>query len=181
MADSELRQAQQILTIQDVYACEVNAWADRALDPSVPLPNVAAQFRIDSENDVQIAEVSQPAPFRFLVKYYVGTGLRLLKSGVDPNRSDIQREEVLAEISATFVIRYATTTSGQPTKSMLKAFADNAIHHMWPYWREFLQSATSRFRLPAVVLPMRVIQQPSSPNQSKDVATRAAGYAQPEN
>lgn len=167
MTDSELRRAQQILSIQDVYACEVNAWADRDLDPAIPVPNMGAQFKVEAESNVQVAEVIQPASLRFSVKYFVRTGLRLLRAGVDPNRTDIQREEILAEISATFVVRYGVTVSEKPTESMLTAFADNAIHHMWPYLRELLQSATSRFRLPAVILPMRVIQQqPSTASQA---------------
>jgi len=159
MADSELRLAQQILAIQDVYACEVNARADRAFDPAAPFGDVAAQFRIDPEVNVETAETDSASQVRFLVRYFIGTGMRLLKPGVVPDRSDIQQEEVLAEISATFVVRYASLSADKPTDSMLKAFFDNAVHHMWPYWREFLQSATARFRLPAVVLPMRVVQQ----------------------
>jgi len=174
MVDSELRQAQLRLAIHDVYACNVNAWADRSLDPTVTGSDVTAQFKVDNNTDVQIVEVIDPAPVRHLVKYFIGTGLRLLKKGVDSSRTDIGKEDILGEISATFVVSYVSTHAEAPTQSMLMAFSDNVVHHMWPYWREFLQSATARFRLPAVVLPMRLVQQSPQPSSNPNLTEKPA-------
>lgn len=92
-----------------------------------------------------------------MVRYYVGTGLRILGENVDPKDPNIPRDKLIADIEATFVVRYVVIGDTRPTDPMLEVFNDNAVHHVWPYWREFLQAATVRLRVPPVVLPMREV------------------------
>jgi hypothetical protein len=118
-----------------------------------------------------VNEVKPPQNgIRFLVRYFVGTGLRILGPGVDPQDTDVTREKLIADIEATFVARYIVVAEEQPTIPMLEAFNHNAVHHIWPYWREFLQATTIRLRVPPVVLPMHHI----APLAGADVVAASA-------
>ena len=173
MTNSLLQKAQRALAIQDVYVCDASAWADRENDPGVMTQNLNAQFKISPTNQCQLVQVEPPVEgMKFIVRYFIGTGLRILKPGIDANRTDIPREELVADIEATFIVRYVVASDDAPTQEMLEAFNDNAVHHIWPYWREFLQATTVRLRVPPVILPMRVVapnsvtgQAPSGPSE----------------
>jgi hypothetical protein len=157
-----LKAAQKSLAIQDVYLCDASVWANRTYEPGTPVSNSGAQFKLNPTNDCQIIGLQPPQnAIHYLVRYYVGTGLRLLAPGVEPQDSDITRDKLIAEIEATFVVRYVVLGSDKPTNPMLEAFNDNAVHHIWPYWREFLEATTIRLRVPPVVLPMREVAQAS--------------------
>lgn len=162
MSNSELlKAAQKSFAIQDVYLCDANVWANRNYEPGTPVLAASVQYKISPANDCHVVEVKPPQNgIRFLVRYFVGTGLRMLGPGVDPQDADVTREKLIADIEATFVARYIVVADDQPTGPMLEAFNHNAVHHIWPYWREFLQATTIRLRVPPVVLPMHQIKQP---------------------
>ena len=159
MTKSELLKAvQSILAIQDVYLCDANIWANRSYEPGGPINSTTLQFKLSPTNDCQVVEVEPTQNgIRFMVRYYVGTGLRILGENVDPKDPNIPRDKLIADIEATFVVRYVVIGDTRPTDPMLEVFNDNAVHHVWPYWREFLQAATVRLRVPPVVLPMREV------------------------
>lgn len=168
MAVTDLQRAQKALAIQDVYVSEANAWADRSFDPTIPLAQpVGLQLRVNQEGQCEIRTIEGNEEFTHVVRFFVGTGIRMLKDGIDPNNPDLKREDLVGEVTATFVLRYFWRVGEAPTLELLGAFADNAIHHLWPYWREFVQTATARLRLPPVVLPMRVVQPTPDPPVSE--------------
>ena len=151
-----LKAAQKSFAVQDVYLCDANLWANRDYEPGTPVSSSSVQFKLSPTNNCQVIELQPPQPgVRFLVRYYVGTGLRLLAPGVDPHDPGVTRDKLIADIEATFVARYLVIGDEQPSSAMLEAFNENAVHHVWPYWREFLQAAALRLRVPPVVLPMR--------------------------
>jgi hypothetical protein len=166
MSETDLQKAQKAFAIQDIYLREAAVWANRNHDPGAQIPGPIAQFKISPTNDVEVHELQPPVGgIRFLVRYFVGTGLRILNPDADPANLNLTRDDLIADIEATFVVRYAVVTQEQPTETMLSAFNDNAVHHVWPYWREFLQATTMRLRVPPIVLPMRVVAPNSAPEQ----------------
>ena len=176
LVETDLQKAQKSFAIQDVYICEANLWADRKFDPSgiVAVPT-QVQFKLSPTNDCETIAIDPPINnIRYLVRYVVGTGLRVLKASADPANPNITRDDLLVEIQATFVVRYAVLPDLEaPTPEMLTAFNENAVHHIWPYWREFLQAAALRLRVSPIILPMHltqpVEQRPSSqPIESAD-------------
>jgi hypothetical protein len=167
MSETDLERAKRTLAIQDVYVCEAKAWADRALDPLTPIQQVGAQFRVAPQPNVEIFPTTtttpDPTPIHFFVRYFVETGLRIVKPGVDSAKGpELEQSDLLSEITATFIVRYACLEQQAPTQAMLQSFSDHAVHHMWPYWREFLHATTSRLRLPGVILPTRNVKQQSA-------------------
>jgi preprotein translocase subunit SecB len=63
-------------------------------------------------------------------------------------------DKPLAKIQADMLLLYRIENFEDLTDDHLKHFADkNAVFNAWPYWREFVQSATARMQLPTLTLP----------------------------
>jgi hypothetical protein len=93
----------------------------------------------------------------FAIQYFVGTFVSVI-AGPAPE-GEPSEDQLVATVAATFLVRYLSDM--QPTEQMLQAFNDNAIHHAWPYWREYVESITTRLRVPTVVIPLRVVATPA--------------------
>jgi len=160
MTESLLQRAQSALAIQDVYLRDAHAWADRSFDPTIALPqpiNLQIRFAPAAEGQL-VTDSNEGESSTRTVRYLIETGVRVIKDGVDQESTEVKREDLLGEVTATFVLRYSWKPNEAPTDEILSAFIDNAIHHMWPYWREFLQASTTRLRLPPFMLPMRIVR-----------------------
>ena len=74
---------------------------------------------------------------------------------------DSRRIEILLTLEATYKVPSEITVSSE----QIRAFAaTNGMLNVWPYWREFVQSITSRAGLPPLTLPLfRVQVLPSAP------------------
>jgi hypothetical protein len=155
-----LREAQKMLAIQDVYVREAHAFSDEEFDPNQSFSNLSVQFRVSPGGRAEQFYVSVGEQRVSCLRYIVETGMRVLKPEVSAETTNASREQLLAEILATFVVKYAITEGDEePAEELVQAFADNAVHHVWPYWREFIQATTARLRLPAIVVPMRRTEQ----------------------
>lgn len=86
-------------------------------------------------------------------------GVRLVMSdktlGVGGEDSQDGRK-VLLEIEANFAANYLINQDSQPAEAAIKAFTEeNGLFHIWPYWREYVQSACSRVGVPPIPIDMR--------------------------
>jgi hypothetical protein len=177
LVNAELTKAQKSFLIQDVYISEANLWADRTIDPSTMVAEPShVQFKLSPTTNCETILLDPPVNnIRYLVRYMLGTGLRVLKSSADPANPNITRDDLLVEIQTTFVVRYAVVPEQEPpTPEMIMAFNDNAIHHVWPYWREFLQAAALRLRVPPIILPMHFMRPTENPDASPAIAAAAS-------
>lgn len=60
----------------------------------------------------------------------------------------------LVSVSAVFRAHYELASDASLAEADLEAFAKiNSTFNVWPYWREFVQSATTRMGFPALTLP----------------------------
>lgn len=73
-------------------------------------------------------------------------------------------ETKIITISGRIAAEYDLPEDANPTPAQIKAFAKtNGMLNVWPYWREFVQTATLRAGLPPLTMPLfRVIHQQSS-------------------
>lgn len=68
-------------------------------------------------------------------------------------------------VKAEFELSYSIPEALNPTPAELAAFAEtNGIHHAWPYFREFVQSAFTRMGLPPLIVPVLRIAPPTNLN-----------------
>jgi len=69
---------------------------------------------------------------------------------------DEQKEEnAFLDIDATFLLLYSIAGTEGLDDEALSGFAYlNGTYNAWPYWREFVQSMTSRMELPPLTIPV---------------------------
>lgn len=68
----------------------------------------------------------------------------------------IENEDyAVSKIESEYVLTYKLKDDRKISKSDLKAFCNmNAIYNAWPFWREYVQSATTRMEIPVLTLPL---------------------------
>lgn len=58
-------------------------------------------------------------------------------------------------IRAAFALDYELPPAAGFEESRLRAFAmTNGVYNAWPYWREYVQSTTTRMGLPPIIVPV---------------------------
>jgi hypothetical protein len=66
-----------------------------------------------------------------------------------------KKKEATVSIEATFLLTYQVEGSDPLDPAHAEAFARvNGIYNAWPYWREYVQSVTSRMGFPGLTLPV---------------------------
>lgn len=157
VASDALLRAQELLALEDVYIRNAHALTHPEYDPVSAAgdpPEYLVQIQHGVSKDVKTIAYEQDAQTQHRIVYAVETRLRLVKPNV-AEQEEPSEDDVVAMIAATFLVRYLVRGNDSPEKGLLDAFAVNAVHHMWPYWREFLQASAARLRVPPIVLPVR--------------------------
>jgi hypothetical protein len=58
------------------------------------------------------------------------------------------------KISATFLLLYSIESDGLSQREIEAFVSTMALEHVWPYWREYVQSMTTRMGFPAMTIPI---------------------------
>lgn len=67
-----------------------------------------------------------------------------------------EEPEVLLEIAGNFSANYLIDQDAPPSKEAILVFVEqNGLLHVWPYWREYVQSSCSRIGIPPIPVEMR--------------------------
>lgn len=106
----------------------------------------------NSVTDVNIFEPSDQGennPFVYIFDYSLGLRVVECKDDKDTN---IDNKPVIFLIEATFKAIY--TSKEKLLEEELKEFAkDNVGYHVWPYWRELVQSCSVRTGITPIDIP----------------------------
>lgn len=152
--DSVAAALMNALAIDDIYVRDAHVYTEHAFDPATPIEDLPIQFRINVQEQAEGIECGPTDDRQKCLRYFVDTGLRVLKPGTEQQEA-IADESILAAITAQFVVKYRLMEERVLSESDVQAFTKHAVHHMWPYWREFLQATSARLRLPPIMLPMK--------------------------
>jgi len=152
-----IQEAIPCLNIQGVYLRNAQLQQVDGFDPMLSQDELLVQFRATARrvNHVEI-KVADSGESQRLFKVDFECGLRL----AEPARiqGDDPASGTVVEITATFVAEYLVKPGSDPSKAALEAFAGtNVGYHVWPYWREYLQSTCARAGLPVIALPMYTV------------------------
>ena len=90
----------------------------------------------------------------------VKLGVRLVREPEEDPASEPESEgvdepdlEVLVRIQANFIVQYEMLA--EPSEESLQAFAKfNAVHNVWPFWRQHVFDIVQRGSLPKVDIPL---------------------------
>lgn len=157
MMNESLKNAQKHLRIQTVNLKESRIFTR----DSIEISNLdrdkcnAQSFRFaDKVKETSLVDADKKEIWNYRFNYSVGT--RLILSDEDIVSKEEGYEPVI-EITATFEAKYLSLK--QLKDEEFKAFAtDNVGYHVWPYWREYIQSSCSRTGfIPALEVPVYVI------------------------
>jgi len=88
--------------------------------------------------------------------FFYSCGIRLVEESEQNDGSEVEVEveaEALVEIRATFAAKYRA--SEKLDKELIQAFSEeNVGYHVWPYWRELVQSSCLRMNIEPLETPM---------------------------
>lgn len=81
-----------------------------------------------------------------------------------------KKENSFLNIEATYLLLYGIKSVEGLDDEAFCSFAElNGTYNAWPYWREFVQSITSRMELPTLTVPVfRIPSVPSKTAANKD-------------
>ena len=161
MSNALLQEAISCLAIQDVYTRGHSLTTAPDYDPKFNPGTLGVQLRAHVQSGQIITLLNNEAQKETstrLLRVHVDTGLRLV-SGADANQSPETGDTappntVRAELTAQFVAEYLITCPDLSDEARNVFVERNAAFHVWPYWRELIESVCARARLPLVILPM---------------------------
>jgi len=88
------------------------------------------------------------------VLFQFEAGVRLIDPLIDESSDEFLKVEILA----TFEAEYQLVSIDDFDEDGMSHFLNrNVSHHVWPYWREFVQSTCSKMGIPEIVIPFRII------------------------
>lgn len=162
MSNELLQKAISCLAINDVYLRETHATLKKDFDPKIANQSLDTHLRfapervegLDAEQIIATGSDKQTVK---LVRIHLGAGLRFVSGGLgEEAQSDPEEvvKHIKAEINASFIAEYRITCGDLAYEAIEEFAKRNAGYHVWPYWREYVQSVCSRMQLPQVVMPM---------------------------
>jgi len=90
-------------------------------------------------------------------------GVRLIDPSIDESSDDFLKVEILA----TFEAEYELNDPKKFNEDGMNLFLNrNVPHHVWPYWREFVQSTCARIGIPEIVIPFKIQSSNLQPSAS---------------
>lgn len=118
--------------------------------------DIGIQLRTAYSNCVvdDLFEINEGRLCRY--RFFYELGVRVLDSGSDEGEDS--GLAVIATISARMYSQYVEVRDSDTAEidaDVLQEFGEaNALYHVWPYWREYVQSTMVRLKLPAISIPM---------------------------
>lgn len=97
--------------------------------------------------------------------FKIEVGVRLVDSSLNEDDDGY----VKIEISAIFEAEYQLLNPDEFNEDGMSEFLNaNVHHHVWPYWREYVQSTCARIGIPEITIPFRLPQ----PKEKKKAPTK---------
>lgn len=125
--------------------------------------SLTPQYRGGPQGTFEILTVSEDGrdPSYRLAVFGFEAGVRLVDDGdLDPDH-EIDDASIHLEIAAEFVAHYLLRDglTEENLRPALEEFARyNVGYHVWPYWREYVQSTCARVGIPPIPIPFYQIQ-----------------------
>jgi len=145
MISPALQKAIDILQIQDVYLRDIVARCADDFDPKYHADYDSLTFQ--TRYFVKQSTLVESESGQRLLRIFIDVGARWVEEKVE-NEDPI----VMVFIEAEFVAEYLMPEPLEKT-SVDEFSLINVSYHVWPYWRELLNSYCTRMHLPSVVLP----------------------------
>ena len=156
MNKNALAQAIKSLTIVNVYMRDSKITVAESFDNLLGNQVLQVQYKVAPAHSavLNLSNTDDPNVNASFFRVQVNSEVHLIKPNQEGEDTSTQNK-IEIEISANFVADYQIVTQDLPEKSALDEFAiNNSPFHIWPYWREFIQSTCARLQISPLVLPM---------------------------
>ncbi len=159
MSAELIQQAAKCLQVRGVFLRECSLEQKSDFDPRLFQGELSVQFRVGAEESQVVEMTDEISKEKSKVfKVIIGTGLRLIDSS--NVTEDNVETGIVATLSAKFSAEYLVRDGSVIPLEAQEEFAKiNAVYHVWPYYREFVQSTLARSGIPLVEVPMFMIPQ----------------------
>lgn len=163
MNNELINNAAQALSIQGVFLRESTVRLKANFVPqfvAAELP-LLPQYKAGPTGEFNLITAGHDDSTNFkVVAFDFAAGIRLVDQRqlktLEEN-PDIADEALYLEITATFSSHYRLK-DGADENSLVDAFGEfgrhNVGYHVWPYWREYVQSTCARIGIPPIPIPM---------------------------
>lgn len=153
-----LKRAQSALELLDMQQISVSAYVGKEYDPRLaPEEQDIAYQTKQGIVGLEIIGLEGNGETSYILRTTVDFGIRFVPK---PNDKKVAEDTpVLGEIEAVYRLDYKVTDEAlvEDTDAIQEFATHNAPHQAWPFWREFVDSQTSKMRLPRLILPMQTI------------------------
>ncbi|KQN53180.1 hypothetical protein [Erwinia sp. Leaf53] len=148
--NEDLKEAQRLLNISEVHTREalLKIHADENFMSISKIKKILQSYRsmVKIEEIAISAEDGSNKRYHYIFTYALG--IRLIREEDKDNESSESLVVIEAEFDACYLSKH------EVTKDQLDAFSQNNVgYHIWPYWREFVQSSCSRAGLSPIRVP----------------------------
>ena len=158
---SAFEKAKKALSVSSVVLRQSVVFLDDEFEPSQvkELKTETQSFRgVEKVKEVSLRSEDSE---RWEYNFFYSVGIRLVEEGED------NEKDSLLEITATFNATYKSDEKLE--KDSIEAFSEeNVGYHVWPYWREFVQSSCSRLDVPPIKTPLYYCTSKNTQSQSED-------------
>lgn len=145
------------LKIEDVAHVRSNYWVT---EDYMARPPEELSIRLQLRSQFDRCDVDAlPGPDNGVIcryRFLYDLGIRIMDNNIDVNEED--EKGIIAVVESRMYALYFEYHEGDREKltpAILEEFGrKNALYHVWPYWREYVQAVLSRLRLPTITIPM---------------------------
>ncbi|USE34102.1 hypothetical protein [Endozoicomonas sp. SCSIO W0465] len=129
-------------------------------------PEFSDKFKVQSFKGVRsytVKELEAESSNHFLYDFEYSVGLRAADLGVDEDQDDFLK----AEIIATYSVRYKS--DDEVRRECIEEFLKNNVgYHVWPFWREHVQSSCMKAGVGLLPVPLYTDFQKQISTESDD-------------
>lgn len=159
MNDELLKQAHKCLAIEKVILTNLTVNCHPSYDPGFSNEPLSVQYRAGPASNRKHFDLScEDQSSTTVCRFYFNCGVRLVASSEEADE-DVADDAVMYEINAEFAADYRLECKIDDEEGALSEFARyNVGYHVWPYWRELVQSCCMRAAMNVIQIPMYKIQ-----------------------
>jgi hypothetical protein len=143
MSFEQLEEAKECLRLQIIKYRSSNCFLNAKYRAEELAIDTTVQESFHYTSSLAITQIENPDGQAAVLNIYeYHTGIRLMPKEYDESDAP----EPILEIRAVFDVEYISETelAAEPLREFAKS---NVGYHVWPYWREFVQSTTTRLNV----------------------------------
>lgn len=138
------------LMVRNIFIRDFQQQVNKDFQPALDENEVITQSKHGYGHGCLVTEykADEDLPAFYIYRFQYECGIRVVNPDSNPDEP-----EVLLELEATFVADYQSEKMIE--KDEIGDFGERYVgYHVWPYWREFVQSSLTKSGLPAVSIPV---------------------------